>query len=175
MSMTSLRLPHFPSTVDDVSVRLIAAVVLAVGVIALAASQWWLYAVLAVDFSLRAALGPQASPIARSVGRWIRPRVGVPRRPTAGAPKQFAAAIGAVLTVVASALWLVSVLTGSTGVLVAVTVIGVVMVAFPALEAVFGFCVGCRLFAGLMRMGLVPEEVCLDCADITRRARLHTV
>ncbi len=43
------------------------------------------------------------------------------------------------------------------------------MVLFPLLEAAFGLCVGCRLFAVLMRLGLVPEEVCLDCADITRR------
>jgi hypothetical protein len=29
--------------------------------------------------------------------------------------------------------------------------------------------VGCILFSGLMRIGLVPEEVCLECADITKR------
>ena len=45
-------------------------------------------------------------------------------------------------------------------------VIGVVMVVFPLLEAAFGLCVGCRLFSVLMRLGLVPEEVCLDCADV---------
>jgi hypothetical protein len=43
------------------------------------------------------------------------------------------------------------------------------MVLFPALESLLGICVGCVLFSWLMRLGLVPEEVCLDCADITRR------
>ncbi|HSU73871.1 MAG TPA: DUF4395 domain-containing protein [Terrabacter sp.] len=160
---------RFPSVVDDVTVRLIAAVVLAVGIIALATQQWWLYAVLAVDFSLRAALGPSASPVARLVQRWIRPAVSAPKRPTAGPPKRFAAAIGAVMTVAATALWVVSLVNGSSVALAAVVVIGVVMVLFPALESVLGICVGCVLFGLLMRVGLVPEEVCVECADITKR------
>jgi len=164
---------RFPAVVDDVTVRLVAAVVLVIGVIALATQQWWLYAVLAVDFSLRAALGPSASPVARLVQRWIRPAVSASRRPTAGPPKRFAATIGAVMTVAATALWALSLVTGSSAALAAVVVIGVVMVLFPALESIFGICVGCILFSGLMRLGLIPEEVCLECADITgRRERL---
>jgi hypothetical protein len=73
------------------------------------------------------------------------------------------------MTVAATALWLVNVITGSSTAISVVVVIGAVMVLFPLLEAAFGLCVGCRLFAVLMRLGLVPEEVCLDCADITRR------
>ena len=160
---------RFPAVVDEITVRLIAAVVLVIGVVALATQQWWLYAVLAVDFSLRATLGPRVSPIARLVQRWIRPAVSAPKRPTAGPPKRFAAAIGAVMTVAATALWVISLVPGSTGVIVAVVVIGAIMVLFPALESVFGICVGCILFGLLMRVGLVPEEVCLECADITKR------
>ena len=37
------------------------------------------------------------------------------------------------------------------------------------LEAAFGLCLGCKTFALLMRIGWIPESVCLDCADITRR------
>lgn len=166
---------RFPALVDDVTVRLIAGVVLVVGVTALAAQQWWLYGVLAVDFAPRAVLGPRFSPIAQLVTTLIRPYVAASPRPTAGAPKRFAAGIGAVLTTSATALWVVSVATGAAGVLVAVAVIGVLMVIFPALEAAAGVCVGCRAFAGLMRLGFVPEEVCLDCSDITRRQRLRSV
>ena len=166
---------RFPAVVDDVTVRLIAAVVLLVGVVALGGQQWWLYALLAADFTLRAALGPRASPIARLVNRWIRPSVPATKRPTAGPPKRFAAAIGAVLTLAATALWLVHLSTGSTGALTAVIVIGAIMVLFPLLEAAFGLCVGCRIFSVLMRLGLVPEQVCLDCADITRRRAPQTV
>lgn len=168
-----MSLPRFPAVVDDVSVRLIAAVVLVTGLVALGAQQWWLYAVLAVDFTVRTVAGPRYSPIAQLVQRWIRPRLATPSRPTAGAPKRFAAAIGAAMTLAATALWIVSLATGSGSALTAVVVIGVVMAVFPALESIFGLCVGCKLFAVLMRLGLVPEEICLDCADITRRQRLQ--
>lgn len=163
---------RFPSVVDEVTVRLIAGVVLVLTTVTLATQQWWLLSVLAIDFTLRAVIGPQVSPIARLVQGWVRPRVSAPKRPTAGAPKRFAASIGAVLTVAATALWLFHASTGSGSALVAVVAITVVMVVFPALESVLGLCVGCVLFGQLMRLGLVPEDVCLDCADITRRARV---
>jgi hypothetical protein len=166
-----VRISRFPSLVDDVTVRIIAAEVLVLAVLALAAGQWWLYGVLAADFVLRSALGPSASPLAILAQRVVRPRVPAAKRLTAGPPKRFAAAIGAVLTLAATALALVVALTGSGAAATAVVAIGVVMVLFPALEAVFGLCVGCLLFGALMRLGLVPEDVCLDCADLTRRVR----
>ena len=67
------------------------------------------------------------------------------------------------LTLAATGLWL-------AGASVPVVVIGVVMVVFPALEALAGICVGCLVFAGLMRLGLIPESICVDCANIGRRA-----
>lgn len=166
-----MSISRFPSLVDDVSVRLIAGVVLVLGVVALAGQQWWLYAVLAVDFTLRATLGPQASPVARLVSSVIRPLVSARPRPTAGPPKRFAATLGAVMTIAATALWAVSALTGSSSAATAVVVIGAVMVVFPALEALLGICVGCIVFGWLMRAGVIPDEICLECADITKRAR----
>lgn len=166
---------RFPAIVDEVTVRLIAAAVLVLGVLALLTQQWWIYAVLALDFTLRAAIGPQVSPIARAVQAWVRPRVTVPRRPTAGTPKRFAATIGAAMTLAATTFWVVNLATGSGAALTAVVAIGLVMAVFPALEAGLGLCVGCKLFGGLMRLGLVPEDICLDCADITRRQRVQAV
>jgi hypothetical protein len=158
-----MRVSRFPNIVDDVTVRLIAGVVLLLAVVALAAHQWWLYAVLAADFVLRAGWGPSASPVAIVVNRWVRSRVPAGPRYTAGPPKRFAAAIGAVLTAAASVLWL-------AGASTPVVVIGVVMVVFPALESLAGVCVGCLVFGWLMRLGVIPESVCVECADITRRA-----
>ena len=166
-----MRSSRFPAIVDDVTVRLIAAVVLLVSVATLATEQWWLLALLAVDFTLRATLGPRRSPVARLVQAWVRPRVPAAPRPTAGPPKRFAAAIGAVLTSTAALAYGLHLATGAEGALVAVLGITVVMVAFPALEALLGLCVGCVLFGQLMRLGVVPEEICLDCADITRRVQ----
>jgi hypothetical protein len=158
-----MRISRFPNIVDDVTVRLIAGVVLVLAVVALAAHQWWLYAVLAADFVLRAGWGPSASPVAILVNRWLRPRVSAAPRYTAGPPKRFAAAVGGVFTLAATVLWL-------TGTTVPVVVIGAIMGVFPALESLAGGCVGCIVFGWLMRLGLIPESVCLECADLTRRA-----
>jgi hypothetical protein len=157
--------PRFPRVVDDITIRLIASVVLVLAVAALALHQWWIYAVLAADFILRTTLGPKASPVARGVQRLVRPRVGAARRPVAGPPKRFAAGIGAALTFAATVLWLLGV---ADPVVVA---IGAIMIVFPALESIFGICVGCKMFGALMKLGLVPDEICLECSDIS----LHRV
>ena len=47
-----------------------------------------------------------------------------------------------------------------------------VLIAFlpaAALESIFGYCVGCKLFGLLIRAGLVPESVCAECADVSLR------
>ncbi len=166
--------PGFPDIVDEVTVRLVATVVLVVGIVALVSGAWWLYAVLALDFVPRAIFGPRGSMIAQFVLRVVRPSVGAAPRPTAGPPKRFAASIGAVLTTGAALAGAVGAVTGSSVAAAIVFAIGAIMVVFPALEAVAGLCVGCVLFAQLIRLGLVPERVCLDCADITRRLRVAT-
>jgi hypothetical protein len=51
----------------------------------------------------------------------------------------------------------------------AMIAIGLIMVAFPALESILGLCVGCKIFGLLMRLGVVPEAICLECADISLR------
>ena len=153
----------FPRVVDEVSVRIVAAQVLVVAVLALVSGQPWLYGVLAVDFGLRVAYGPRFSPLAHLTLRVIRPRIAASPRETAGPPKRFAAAIGAVLTTLAT------VFVYGFGWPAAALAIGVVMVVFPAMEALLALCVGCKVFAVLMRLGVIPEQVCLDCADITRR------
>ena len=155
----------FPRVVDEVSIRIVAAEVLLVAVVALATGWAWLYAVLAVDFAARVAYGPRFSPLAHMALRVIRPRLSAAPRESAGPPKRFAAAIGLVLTTLAAVFFHVMGWTTATW------AIGVVMVVFPALEAGWGLCVGCRVFAVLMRLGVIPDEVCLDCADITRRRR----
>ena len=37
------------------------------------------------------------------------------------------------------------------------------------LEAAFGLCLGCKGFALLMRAGVIPESVCLECSDLSLR------
>jgi hypothetical protein len=47
------------------------------------------------------------------------------------------------------------------------------MILAAGLESIFAFCVGCRLFALLMRVGLIPESVCLECSDVKLRGALE--
>ena len=48
--------------------------------------------------------------------------------------------------------------------------LGLVIVA-ATLESVFALCVGCKIFAFLMRTGLIPPDVCERCNDIWSGAR----
>jgi hypothetical protein len=49
----------------------------------------------------------------------------------------------------------------------------VLLLFIPAagLESIVGYCIGCKVFGLLMRLGVVPETVCAECADITLRWR----
>lgn len=152
----------FPRVVDEVSIRVVAVIVLAVVLFAAATGWWWLFAVLAVDFWLRVASGPRFSPLAHLTLRVVRPRLPFAPRETPGPPKRFAALMGAVLTTVIAVLFVVGATTAGW-------VLAVLMVVFPALEAFLGLCVGCKIFALGMRMGLVPDAVCAACNDITLR------
>ena len=41
------------------------------------------------------------------------------------------------------------------------------MIAIAAtLESVFALCLGCKLFALLMRLGVIPETVCESCNNL---------
>jgi cation transporter-like permease len=81
-------------------------------------------------------------------------------RPVPGAPKRFAQGIGAVVSVTAAVLALGLGLEGA-----AYAVLGLLIVA-AGLEAVLGFCIGCRIFALLVRTGVLPDDVCERCANI---------
>jgi hypothetical protein len=81
----------------------------------------------------------------------------------AGPPKRFAQAIGATFTI---AIALVALVAGDHP--VADVLLGAMILA-AGLESIFAICVGCEVFALLMRTGVIPESVCLECADVTLR------
>jgi hypothetical protein len=153
---------RFPRMLDDVTVRLVAGEVLVVAVVAAVTRQPWLFGLLAVDFILRAGFGPKVSPLAQLAARLIRPRLSAAPRPTAGPPKRFAATVGAVFSVAIPVVYYAWSHPVAWGLIA-------VMLVFPALESILGICVGCIVFGWLMRVGVIPEEVCLECADISRR------
>jgi len=122
----------------------------------------WLLVPIAYGFVARALTGPTLSPLARLAMEVVAPRLGPPR-PTPGPPKRFAQSIGAVCTVSAA---VAALALGWTTVADAILVL---MIVFATLESVFGLCVGCRVFGVLMRAGVIPAEVCAECADVWAR------
>jgi hypothetical protein len=155
----------FPNPVNEVAARTVAAGVVVLSVVELATHQRWLLVPLAYGFVARVATGPKLSPWAFVVTRVIVPRLPFAERPTPGPPKRFAQAIGATLSTAALLGWAVAGWNLAADVLV-----GMVAVA-ATLESGFGVCLGCLLFARLMRAGVIPESVCEECADISRRLR----
>jgi hypothetical protein len=122
--------------------------------------QWWLSPLLAYGFVARVLSGPTLSPLGQLVTRVITPRLGVPARPVPGPPKRFAQGIGAGFSVSAAILAL-----GFGEVGAAQVLLGLLIVA-ATLESVFAFCVGCKAFGFLIRIGVIPEEVCEHCSDL---------
>jgi len=154
------RLFGFPDPVNEVSARLVAGGVVVIAGTALLSGQTWLVLPLAYGFVARVLAGPRFSPLGQLVTRMVTPmltRRGVEPRPVPGPPKRFAQGIGAVVTVGASIAWF-----GFGSALVANLLLGILVVA-AGLEAAFGFCIGCRVFALLMRAGVIPADTCVEC------------
>ncbi len=151
----------FPRVINEKAARTVAAVVALTGAGALVTGAHWLLIPLAYGFWARVLAGPRLSPLAQFATKVVAPRLGPPRE-VAGPPKRFAQGMGAAMTtlgVAALALgW-----TTATAVLLAL------LVTAATLEAALGLCIGCKVFAGLMRAGIIPETVCVECADISRR------
>jgi hypothetical protein len=55
------------------------------------------------------------------------------------------------------------------GLATATWVVVALLAGAAMLESVFGICLGCIAFGYLMRAGVIPEEVCVACSDISLR------
>jgi hypothetical protein len=152
----------FPNPVNEKAARTVAAGVLALSTLTLISGWYWLTIPLAYGFWARVITGPTLSPLGWSAQNLIAPRLG-PARPVPGPPKRFAQAIGAAISSAALVLGLLLGLGTAADVM-----LGLLVVA-AGLESVLGLCLGCRAFASLIRLGVVPEAVCRECADVSGR------
>ena len=152
----------FPNPVNEKAARTVALVVMLLACVTLATSWYWLLVPLAYGFIARVLTGPTLSPLGRLASRVVAPRLGA-EKPVPGPPKRFAQAIGATLTTVAAVAAL-----GFAAHAVADVLLAALILA-AGLESILAYCLGCQIFALLMRAGIVPERVCLECADIRSR------
>jgi hypothetical protein len=151
MPMASLF--SFPHPVNEKAARSVAGLVVVLAAVTLLTGAWWLTVPLALGFWARVLTGPTLSPFGQLATRVISPRLGKPR---------YVQGIGAAMATAAAALAL-------SGAHTAATVVLVVLIAAATLESVFGLCLGCKVFGLLMRAGVVPDDVCAECADIWSR------
>lgn len=159
-----MALIEFPNPVNEVSSRLVATGVVVMGAATILFDLRWMTLVLAYGFLARVLTGPRLSPLGQLVTRVVTPALALESRLVPGPPKRFAQGIGAVFTVTAALLTY-----GYDRFDAAQVVLGLLLVA-ASLEAFIGLCLGCKAFALLMRVGVIPESVCESCNDIWGRA-----
>ncbi|MGA7396390.1 MAG: DUF4395 domain-containing protein [Solirubrobacterales bacterium] len=152
----------FPNPVNEKAARTVAACVALLSLVGVLTGWAWLLIPMSLGFWLRVAAGPRLSPIGLFATRMVAHRLGEPKL-VPGPPKRFAQTIGGLVTGIGA------VLVFGFGIAVAGPVAFMVLLVFATLESAFGLCVGCKLFAILMKIGIVPAEVCEACADISIR------
>jgi Domain of unknown function (DUF4395) len=160
--MSMHRLFAFPNPVNEKAARVVAGAVLITVVAIVATGAYWLMIPLAYGFWARVLTGPTLSPLGWTAQNLIAPRLGE-KKPVPGPPKRFAQGMGAAMATLALIFWLVVGSDTATDVVLALFVLA------AGLESIFAYCVGCKVFGLLMRVGLVPASICAECADITPR------
>jgi len=147
--------------VNEYAARTVAAGVVVMAVAAIAFQQPWILIPLAYGFWARVLTGPTLSPLGQLATRVVAPRLPWGPKAVAGPPKRFAQGVGVVFSTTALILWF------GFGLSVATWVVVALLATAATLESVFGLCLGCIAFGYLMKAGIIPEEVCEACADIS--------
>ncbi|MCL2418897.1 MAG: DUF4395 domain-containing protein [Conexibacteraceae bacterium] len=152
----------FPNPVNEKAARTVAGVVLAGVIVTLVTGWYWLLIPITYGFWARVLAGPKLSPLGWTAMHVIAPRLGE-KVYVAGPPKRFAQGVGAAMSSLALLFGLI------LGNHTVADIFLVLFISAAGLESIFGYCLGCKGFAILMRLGVIPEEVCAECADISGR------
>jgi len=152
----------FPNPVNVVAARAVATGVVTMAAVAIATRQLWITIPLAYGFVARVLTGPRLSSLGFTASRVVAPRLTRWEKLVPGTPKRFAQGIGAAFGLSALGLWL-------SGAATACVVVLAVLLVPATLEAALGYCVGCKVFAFLIRAGLIPASVCDECENISSR------
>ncbi|MFF1251353.1 DUF4395 domain-containing protein [Pseudarthrobacter sp. NPDC058329] len=151
----------FPNPVNEYAARVTAGLVVLLALATAAAGSGWGLLAIAVGFWLRLLFGPRVSPLALLSVKVIAPRLGRVKL-VPGPPKRFAQGMGAVVSTAALVLF-------TAGAAPAAWTVLAILTVAASLEAFAGFCLGCVIFGFLQRRGLIPEEVCEACNNISLR------
>ena len=153
----------FPNPVNEYSARITAALVVLASLVTLLTGFGWGLAAIAAGVWLRVLFGPRISPFGVLSVKVLTPLLGK-KRLVPGPPKRFAQGIGAALSTAAAVLF-------ASGLAPAAWILVAVLIVAASLEAFAGFCLGCAVFGQLQSRGLIPEDVCEACNNISLRRR----
>ena len=162
MGATATSLFSFPNPVNEVAARVVAATVVVLCAVTIGTQTGWVLVPLCYGFWARVLTGPKLSPAGQLATRLVAPRIATPK-PVAGPPKRFAQAMGVGFSTTALVLWF------GAGLHTAALVVTGLLMGAACMESAFGICLGCRVFAALMKSGVIPDEICEACADVTLR------
>jgi hypothetical protein len=118
---------------------------------ATATSAYVLLAIITALFAIGAIFGNSKHPYGVFFKKFVRPRLAAPQELEDPRPPQFAQLIGFIVAAVGLVLGALSVPYG---------VAGAAAAAFIAafLNAAFAFCLGCQIYVGLQRIGLIKQH-----------------
>lgn len=133
--------------VNENKIRIIALLVLLIGIGFLLTGYNWLIMLLVYDFFVRAFFMPKLS-LLGALANLIVKFFKVPYKPTDRGPKRFAAGMGFVFV----AMMLIAAIMGWVVLLLP---LAIVLCVFACLESFAGLCVGCYVYTGLHKVKIV--------------------
>jgi hypothetical protein len=151
----------FPNPVNHLAAQIVAIGVVVLTLLAITLRSVVIADAICAGFWARLLTGPTLSPLGQLAVR-LAPRLQPTPTFVPGPPKRFAQGCGASLSSLAVVLAYTVGWTPAAYVLV-------VVLAAASLEGFMGYCVGCTVFRWLMRLGVVPKEICEQCANLSAR------
>jgi hypothetical protein len=153
----------YPDVVNQNAVRIVAGFVTALTIVAILIPSIPISLFLTYGFLARFIAGPSFDLFAFLASKVIVPKLNISFLPTAGVPKRFAQSIGLAFSLIGLAFLLF-------GNVFYYQVTLSILAFFALLESSLGFCAGCFAFSLLMKVGLIPEEVCERCNNLKLNA-----
>lgn len=154
----------FPNPVNDAAARSVALGVVAMSVVAFVTGSAWILLPLTYGFLARVAAGPKISPLGWFAMHVSGPRIARWRKSVPGPPKRFAQALGLAFSSAALITWLCAGWLDARWILLP-------LIGAASLEGFLGYCLGCTVFAWLIRAGMIPASICEECGDLAARYR----
>ena len=160
----------FPNPVNEVSARLVALGVFVISIISVILMYLNIFqnlpnlypliilSLIIYGFIARVISGPKISPLALLVTKIIVPNLSLKEKLVAGPPKRFAQGIGVLISAFALIFFVLSVKE------ISIILMGILII-FSFLESFLGFCAGCKIFNILIRLGLIPQNICEACSN----------